>query len=975
MWRNKKCPRVLCFSSRNCTSKKSSNSSNMMKRKSSQAQTPKRGGVSASALDPMTMTDSKTVPHYEVPSQNRHLAMTEHSSNLLKFLNEDRTNRRFCDVSVTVGGKCYSAHKAVLAHGSSYFHAELTKDRSADHVSLDHVDESVFQHLLCFLYTSECIIPESEVPAVTAAARFLDVMDVVTLLAGEGVDPARRNRAQFTSAVDPNSGKALEASNPPADGVGILLPLQASAHRCSVCSRTFCYKKSLENHLARSHSNSSQVDTGEKENVAGPEGVSVSRRSARRRRVPAKLERIIARTTEGKSQYQPAASGDLTTTEEEDDEEEGNSKPSPDKGNALARTETEEAGEEEEREEDEQECTLTSGAEFRTESLERQAANEVEFCCQAANEVDDCCQAANEVEVCSQSADVSKHESVFPEELAPVIVQSSSKKTLKCPKCDKTFDRIGKYESHTRVHTGEKPFRCDVCLQCYSTKSNLTVHKKKHAGDTPFQVKDHKCPFCSKLHASKKTLAKHVRRFHPDHIQEFLAMRKKKSEGWKCDVCHKSFTRRPHLEEHMILHTQDRPFKCAFCDDYFKSRFARLKHQEKYHLGPFPCDICGRQFNDTGNRKRHIECTHGGKRKWTCFVCGKSVRERTTLREHLRIHSGEKPHLCSICGQSFRHGSSYRLHLRVHHDDKRYECDECGKTFIRHDHLTKHQKIHSGEKAHQCEECGKCFRRHDHLTVHYKSVHLGEKVWQKYKTAVHQCEVCKKEFKGKSSLEMHFRTHSGEKPYPCPVCHQTFRIKKTLTKHMVIHSDARPFNCAHCSATFKRKDKLKYHTDHVHSARYAEPQPRATPAEDKTAALPCHHDNGTAEVYRAEPETVRQHVAANACVPVTLVPVQMPGVVPGVQADHDGGGSPQSQPRGVLSRGQGQQQAPGAYQTAAELAFLEKYTLTPQPANIVHPVRPDQLMDPRDQSYLGTLLGLDPATPVRNVANPGRGTH
>ncbi|CDR00959.1 unnamed protein product [Oncorhynchus mykiss] len=69
----------------------------------------------------------------------------------------------------------------------------------------------------------------------------------------------------------------------------------------------------------------------------------------------------------------------------------------------------------------------------------------------------------------------------------------------------------------------------------------------------------------------------------------------------------------------MILHTQDRPSS---------SRFARLKHQEKYHLGPFPCDICGRQFNDTGNRKRHIECTHGGKRKWTCLICGKSVRER-----------------------------------------------------------------------------------------------------------------------------------------------------------------------------------------------------------------------------------------------------------------------------------------------------------------------------------------------------------
>lgn len=71
----------------------------------------------------------------------------------------------------------------------------------------------------------------------------------------------------------------------------------------------------------------------------------------------------------------------------------------------------------------------------------------------------------------------------------------------------------GKYESHTRVHTREKPFQCDVCLQRYSTKSNLTVHKKKHTADAPVQRKDHKCPFCNKLHASRKTLGKHVKRW------------------------------------------------------------------------------------------------------------------------------------------------------------------------------------------------------------------------------------------------------------------------------------------------------------------------------------------------------------------------------------------------------------------------------------------------------------------------------
>lgn len=74
------------------------------------------------------------------------------------------------------------------------------------------------------------------------------------------------------------------------------------------------------------------------------------------------------------------------------------------------------------------------------------------------------------------------------------------------------FFIVGKYESHTRVHTGEKPFECDICHQRYSTKSNLTVHRKKHSNEVEFHKKEHKCPYCNKLHASKKTLAKHVKR-------------------------------------------------------------------------------------------------------------------------------------------------------------------------------------------------------------------------------------------------------------------------------------------------------------------------------------------------------------------------------------------------------------------------------------------------------------------------------
>lgn len=144
---------------------------------------PKRGRLASATSGPATSVSSNSEAVQESSSQFRHLTMPQHNHNLLKFLNEDRTRQKFCDVSVSVGGTVYSAHKVVLAHGSSYFHAELSKNPSATaYVTLDHVKDSVFQHLLGFLYTAECTVAEKDLPAVAEAARFLDMMDILKLL-------------------------------------------------------------------------------------------------------------------------------------------------------------------------------------------------------------------------------------------------------------------------------------------------------------------------------------------------------------------------------------------------------------------------------------------------------------------------------------------------------------------------------------------------------------------------------------------------------------------------------------------------------------------------------------------------------------------------------------------------------------------------------------------------------------------------
>ncbi|EPY74252.1 hypothetical protein CB1_002192001 [Camelus ferus] len=311
----------------------------------------------------------------------------------------------------------------------------------------------------------------------------------------------------------------------------------------------------------------------------------------------------------------------------------------------------------------------------------------------------------------------------------------------------------------------------------------------------------------------------------------------------------------------VIQNRNKKILQCPKCDKTFD------------RIGPFPCDICGRQFNDTGNLKRHIECTHGGKRKWTCFICGKSVREsHCALPPFVVLIPPTPPTSCS---------------------------------------------------------CSTPVRR--------------------------------------------MTTLGGEKPYKCQICNQSFRIKKTLTKHLVIHSDARPFNCQHCNATFKRKDKLKYHIDHVHGIK--SPDDPLSASEEKLVSLPAEYSSDDKifqaetkqymdqpKVYQSEAKTMLQNVSAEVCVPVTLVPVQMPDT----QSDlvrHTTTLPPP--PHEILSP----QPQSADYPRAADLAFLEKYTLTPQPANIVHPVRPEQMLDPREQSYLGTLLGLDNATAVQSISN------
>lgn len=318
------------------------------------------------------------------PDQRKLLSSLQYNKNLLKYLNDDRQKQpSFCDLLIIVEGKEFSAHKVVVAVGSSYFHACLSKNPSTDVVTLDHVTHSVFQHLLEFLYTSEFFVYKYEIPLVLEAAKFLDIIDAVKLLNNENV-------ATFQSELTEKSS--------PEETLSELTGRLSSNHQCKFCSRHFCYKKSLENHLAKTHRS---LLLGKKHGLKMLERSFSTRRSKRNRKCPVKFD-------DTSDDEQESGDGSDNLNQDSFDKEKSD------------RNDSEDPGSECNAEEDELEEEMSDEYSDIEEHSEKDP-NDAEEEAEAGDSVG------------------SIHEG-----LTPVVIQNSNKKILQCPKCDKTFDRIGK---------------------------------------------------------------------------------------------------------------------------------------------------------------------------------------------------------------------------------------------------------------------------------------------------------------------------------------------------------------------------------------------------------------------------------------------------------------------------------------------------------------------------------------------------
>ncbi|MEJ1273259.1 hypothetical protein NN561_004122 [Cricetulus griseus] len=254
-------------------------------------------------------------------------------------------------------------------------------------------------------------------------------------------------------------------------------------------------------------------------------------------------------------------------------------------------------------------------------------------------------------------------------------------------------------------------FRCDECDELFQCKLDLRRHKK-------YACSSAGAPLYEGLGEELK----------PEGLSGGSD-----GQAHECKDCERMFPNKYSLEQHMIVHTEEREYKCDQCPKAFNWKSNLIRHQMSHDSGKrFECENCVKMSAietmteklesfaamkaDSGSSLQPLPhhpfnfrsppptlsdpILRKGKERYTCRYCGKIFPRSANLTRHLRTHTGEQPYRCKYCDRSFSISSNLQRHVRnIHNKEKPFKCHLCNRCFGQQTNLDRHLKKHEHEGA------------------------------------------------------------------------------------------------------------------------------------------------------------------------------------------------------------------------------------------------------------------------------------
>ncbi|KAJ8704754.1 hypothetical protein PYW08_012074 [Mythimna loreyi] len=320
-------------------------------------------------------------------------------------------------------------------------------------------------------------------------------------------------------------------------------------------------------------------------------------------------------------------------------------------------------------------------------------------------------------------------------------------------------------------------YRCYDCALGFNHRFKLTNHMKKH----DVSAGEFVCSVCRVRCKDSHSLCAHRRRHRV---------------RWRCVVCGATSSRADVAADHVAREHGAPPptHTCRVCGDT-KPSFAKLRNHMKNHGERQKCELCGKSFRDRTSLRTHL-FIHAGSKEYACPRCDKRFLFKKAMEVHLVTHDAPAHLYCLECDMNFKNRMSFTQHMKysLKHVDPaklKYACPVCNKRFMKASRLEEHNvAVHLKATPISCSapNCDFACASRPVLRTHTRMVHRGGRSVRN-----HVCHACGKAYMTKKTLEGHLRSHTGERPFKCTQCASTFGYEAALYNHnKLVHLNAKP---------------------------------------------------------------------------------------------------------------------------------------------------------------------------------------
>ncbi|KAL9915386.1 transcription factor grauzone-like isoform 1-T1 [Glossina fuscipes fuscipes] len=299
-----------------------------------------------------------------------------------------------------------------------------------------------------------------------------------------------------------------------------------------------------------------------------------------------------------------------------------------------------------------------------------------------------------------------------------------------------------------------------------------------------------------------------------DHIRQHA-----NPDCFKCGPCKRVFADRKSMQNHFLIKHQkdeDKMFSCSQCSKKFVRRYLLRQHELVGHgdhknaslavdeeIAKFMslhCEKCNEEATNFRALNRHMRAEHNVQGYVRC--CNRKFRERGSLVEHIRAHLNPACYKCGECSLVFPDRKSMRNHfLMIHQKDEDkpfacFACSQCSNKFVTVYLLQLHKVVAHGDPTNTCKSCSRKFNTSAELSAHIKEQCL--------------CDTCAEVICGVAAFQNHMLGH-----------------EKSLTgskgSHVYTHNPIRSYECKVSSSSLHDNFPFPENTSKTAHAYPSEP--------------------------------------------------------------------------------------------------------------------------------------------------------